>query len=283
MRIASVEFEGRRRLAINESKSDHWLLPMTNDHSTGIRSVKALIASGTNVSTMTDGAQSVYQDAIRFLTPILGPEKIICVGKNYEDHAKEMGGEKPELPVIFNKLPSSLIADQDAIVMPDISSKVDYEGELVVVIGSAGRNIAREDALDHVFGYTIGNDVTARDWQKGRPGGQWLLGKSFDTFAPVGPWIVTRDEVDDPQNLELKLLLNGEVMQNSNTSRMIFAVDYLIWHVSKFFTLQPGDLLFTGTPSGVGAGRNPEVYLNHGDEVAVSISGIGRLVNRVTK
>ena len=280
MQIASVEFKGVKRWAVKQSPSGQWLLP---SNSGGIRSVKALIASGQPVLQIIDGAQGVDESELRFLTPISSPEKIICVGKNYEDHAKEMGDKKPELPVIFNKLPSCLIANHDTISLPPISSKTDYEGELVVVIGKAGRDIPRENALDFVFGYTIGNDVTARDWQKGRPGGQWLLGKSFDTFAPVGPWIVTSDQIADPQDLEIELTLNGDVMQSSNTRNMIFSVSHLIWHISRFFTLRPGDLLFTGTPSGVGAGRSPEVYLNDGDQVAITIDGIGQLVNQVAR
>lgn len=210
--------------------------------------------------------------------PVIDPQKVICVGKNYADHAKEMGGDAPEIPVIFNKFPSSLTTAGE-IFLPGISEKVDYEAELVVVVGRQGKNIAREDAFDHVFGYCCGNDVSARDWQKGRPGGQWLLGKTFDQFAPIGPWIITKDEVPNPNRLDIQLELNGTVVQSSNTCELIFPIDFLIAHISQFCTLEPGDLLFTGTPAGVGAGKNPPVYLKHGDETVVSIEGVGSLRN----
>lgn len=279
MRVASVVFEGDQRVAVC-GDGENWQLIDARKHP-AVQSVKALISGVHQAKSVLAGAADVDVNDLRFMTPIASPEKIICVGKNYEQHAQEMGSEKPELPVIFNKLASCLIADSESIELPCISNKVDYEGELVVVIGQSGRNIERERAMEHVFGYTIGNDVTARDWQKGRPGGQWLLGKSFDTFAPVGPWIVTAEAVNDPQNLLIELTLNDQVMQSARTSDMIFPIDYLISHISKFFTLKAGDLLFTGTPAGVGAGRDPEVYLKSSDQVTVSIEGIGKLSNTV--
>lgn len=213
--------------------------------------------------------------------PIRGSEKLICIGQNYAAHAREMGGDIPEIPVVFSKFGSAIAAPETNVVLPTISEKVDYEAELVVVIGSEGRNIAREDAMNHVFGYCCGNDVSARDWQKGRPGGQWLLGKTFDTFAPLGPMVVTRDEVPDPHQLSIQMRLNGETMQSSNTSDLIFRIDVLIEHLSKFVTLRSGDLIFTGTPSGVGAGREPQVFLKAGDQMEVEIEGLGVLVNGV--
>lgn len=216
---------------------------------------------------------------VRLLAPVAHPEKVICVGKNYADHAREMGGEPPELPVIFSKF-SSAITDPGATVeLPSISAEVDYEAELVVVIGRGGRHIARERAMQHVLGYCCGNDVSARDWQKGRPGGQWLLGKTFDGFAPLGPAIVTADEVPDPHLLRIEMRLNGETVQSASTGLLIYRIDYLIEHLSKFFTLRPGDLIFTGTPAGVGAGRNPPRFLKDGDVCEVEIAGIGLLRN----
>jgi 2-keto-4-pentenoate hydratase/2-oxohepta-3-ene-1,7-dioic acid hydratase in catechol pathway len=214
-------------------------------------------------------------------TPIAGSEKIICIGKNYADHAKEMGGEAPELPVVFSKFASTLLPHRGVVVLPTISQQVDYEAELVVVIGREGRYIPQSQAWQHVLGYTCGNDISARDWQKGRPGGQWLLGKTFDTFAPLGPWLVTADEVPNPHDLEITMRLNGQVMQQASTSLLIYPIDYLIAHVSQFFTLRPGDLIFTGTPAGVGAGRNPPVFLKNGDRMEVEISRIGCLENSV--
>jgi len=221
------------------------------------------------------------QEADQALAPIANPQKVICIGKNYADHASEMGGPAPSIPVVFNKFPSAIIGAKQNIVLPKISSQVDYEGELVVVIGKPGSNIDQADAMDFVFGYCCGHDVSARDWQKGKPGGQWLLGKTFDTFAPIGPFIVTSDELTDPGNLEIETRVNGITVQKSNTRELIFSVDFLIAHISKFCTLLPGDLIFTGTPGGVGAARNPPVFLKPGDQVEVEVQNLGVLRNSV--
>ena len=217
----------------------------------------------------------------RLDAPIRNCEKLICVGKNYADHAREMGGDVPELPVIFSKFSSAIHPPETDIVLPEISQQVDFEAELVVVIGKSGRNIPQQDAMEFVFGYCCGNDISARDWQKGRPGGQWLLGKTFDTFAPLGPFVLASDQVSDPHGLGIQCRLNGKTMQSSNTQELIFRIDYLIAHISKFVTLKPGDLIFTGTPAGVGAGRDPQVFLKPGDHLEVEIEGLGILANRV--
>lgn len=214
------------------------------------------------------------------LAPILRPQKIICVGKNYADHAREMGGEPPEIPVIFNKFPTALNHPGAEIVLPSISSKVDFEAELVVVIGKEGKDIPAGQGMEHVFGYCCGNDISARDWQKEKPGGQWLLGKTFDGFAPIGPWLVPANQVD-AEDLDIKLWLNGQLMQESSTRHFIFGIEFLIEHISQFCPLVPGDLIFTGTPAGVGAGRNPPLYLKSGDVVQVEIAGLGMLENRM--
>ncbi len=226
--------------------------------------------------------KSVAVADVQLLAPVTGSRKIVCVGRNYAAHAQEMGSEVKELPVIFNKFPTAIANPSDDILLPSISEQVDYEAELVVVIGKPGKNIPRENAWQHVLGFCCGNDVSARDWQKGRPGGQWLLGKTFDGFAPIGPWLVTPDEVD-PENLDIQLRLNGQQMQMSNTKKLIFPIDFLISHISKFCTLETADLLFTGTPEGVGAGRTPPVFLRHGDVTEVEIAGIGTLNNRFTQ
>ncbi len=218
---------------------------------------------------------------VRFLPPVRHPEKVVCVGVNYADHAAESGMALPSEPVIFNKFPTTLRGHGDEIVLPAASSEVDYEAELVVVIGTGGKNIRKEDALRHVAGYTCGNDVSARDWQKGKPGGQWLLGKSFDSFGPTGPFLVTADEIGDPGNLRICCRLNGKVMQDSCTDQLIFPVEELIAYVSQVASLKPGDLLFTGTPPGVGMARNPAVFLRSGDQVEVEIEHIGILRNTV--
>ncbi|MDO5308511.1 MAG: fumarylacetoacetate hydrolase family protein [Planctomycetia bacterium] len=211
----------------------------------------------------------------------VGARKILCIGLNYADHAGEFGDALPNEPVVFNKAPSALSYNGAAILLPRASSRVDYEGELVVAIGRAGRNIQEECALDYVGGYCCGNDVSARDWQKGKPAGQWFLGKSFDTFAPVGPALTTADEIKNPNELDIATRLNGRVMQNSNTRRFIFRIERLIAYISQVMTLEVGDLLFTGTPEGVGDARKPPVYLQDGDCVCVEIQGLGVLENPV--
>jgi 2-keto-4-pentenoate hydratase/2-oxohepta-3-ene-1,7-dioic acid hydratase in catechol pathway len=221
-------------------------------------------------------------DATLTLLPIIpSPDKIVCVGLNYADHARESGQTPPSEPVIFCKFSLAILGDRQPIVLPRVSSEVDYEAELVMVIGTGGRYIAEDRALEHVAGYCCGNDVSARDWQLRKPGGQWLLGKSFETFAPVGPSLVTADEIPDPDHLAIQLRLNGQVMQQSNTDQLIFPVAKLVSYISQVCTLLPGDLIFTGTPSGIGFARKPPVLLKPGDTVEVEIERIGVLSNSV--
>lgn len=215
----------------------------------------------------------------RLLAPIQNPGKVICIGLNYRDHAKESGVEPPSEPVVFNKFPQAVVGHEDQVRLPAVCTQVDYEAELVVVIGKRGRRISREQALSHVSGYTNGNDVSARDWQLNKPGKQWLLGKTPDTFAPIGPHLVTADEVPDPKNLSIKLRLNGQTMQSSSTRELIFGVDELIAYLSQVVTLEPGDLIFTGTPPGVGMARKPPVLLKAGDVCEVEIANFGVLRN----
>ena len=229
----------------------------------------------------TAKAKGASSKSVKLLSPVPAPQKVICIGLNYADHAAESGVDAPSEPVVFNKFPSSLAADGDPIVLPAISQKVDYEAELVVVIGQGGKQIIRDDAWKHIAGYACGHDVSARDWQLEKPGGQWLQGKTFDSFAPIGPYVVTRDEVADPGNLAITLRLNGEVMQDSNTNQLIFSIPHLIEHLSAVFTLVPGDLIFTGTPPGVGMARTPPIYLKDGDTVEVEIEHLGVLTNSV--
>lgn len=271
MKIAHVQHAGQ--VAWGAVGPDGFLEPLD-----GVQSHRELFSR----PLKTNRALRWGLDEVQWLPPTPHPEKIVCIGKNYEDHAREMGGEPPELPVVFSKFSSALIGSQAPIVLPSISQQVDFEAELVVVIGKSGRHIPRERAMDYVFGYTCGNDVSARDWQKGRPGGQWLLGKTFDSFAPLGPWIVTADELPNPHDLEIELRVNEVVMQQANTRQMIYSIPYLISHLSQFFTWRPGDLIFTGTPAGVGAGRNPPRFLAAGEQVTVRIAGIGELSNPVT-
>jgi len=217
---------------------------------------------------------------VRLGSPITRPSKIICVGLNYSLHAKESGMEVPKQPVLFMKATSSLSGPFDEIVIPKHSEATDWEVELAVVIGKKASYVSKEDAYDHIAGYAVHNDVSERDFQL-RHGGQWVKGKSADTFAPLGPWLVTKEEVADPNNLRLWLKLNGKTVQDSSTSDLVFDVPTLVSYISQYMTLLPGDVISTGTPSGVGMGFNPPVYLKAGDVVELGVEGLGVSKQRV--
>ena len=278
MRIVTIQSDGNSRVALEMQGGfaplDSRLAPSMLDLITQWDQISKTIPT-------SDAKNLINKNDVNLEAPISDPGKIICIGKNYAKHAAEMGSEPPSIPVVFSKFNSAIAAPGSDITLPSISEKVDFEAELVVVIGKQGRFIDRSDAMSHVFGYCCGNDISARDWQKEKPGGLWLLVKTFDGFAPLGPCIVTVDEIDDPNNLDITLRLNGETMQSSNTSHLIFPIDFLISHLSQFVTLQPGDLIFTGTPAGVGAGRTPPIFLRNGDQLEVEIEGIGKLYNRI--
>jgi 2-keto-4-pentenoate hydratase/2-oxohepta-3-ene-1,7-dioic acid hydratase in catechol pathway len=212
---------------------------------------------------------------------IARPGKIVCVGLNYRDHAEEGGTDLPKAPLLFAKWPNTLIGAGEPIVLPPETIEVDYEAELGVVIGATARRVAERDALEAVEGYICVNDVSARDLQFGD--GQWTRGKSPDSFCPVGPRLVPREEIDDPQALAIRCVLNGETMQDSSTAQMIFSVAEVIAYVTQVITLEPGDLIATGTPAGVGVFRDPKVVLKDGDQVSVEIEDIGTLTNPVVK
>ena len=246
-----------------------------------IDDLKSLLNKSPAASAIGHGRATVIAyslDRVDFL-PAVNARKVLAIGRNYADHAAEGGGDLPKAPLIFNKLPSSLNAHEAPIVLPSISAKVDYEAELAVVIGRRAKQVSEAKALDYVFGYTLINDVTARDLQ--RSDGQWTRGKGLDTFAPLGPFITTRDEIEDVQNLKIEGILNGQVMQSSNTSKMIFRVAYLISYISQGITLEPGDVIATGTPEGVGFFRDPPVVLKAGDVFEVRIEKLGTLRNPV--
>lgn len=220
-----------------------------------------------------------------FLPPI-DPVAIYCVGLNYRLHAKETGLDLPVYPVLFMKNPGAAIGHEDIIQIPAACTQgpeVDYEAELAVVIKKRTKNIPPERALDHVLGYTCANDISARRWQMHGGGGQWIKGKSFDTFCPFGPWIVTPEGIDNPDDLEIQCILNGRTMQKSNTNDMIFSVSQIISYISESTTLMPGTLILTGTPGGVGFTKDPPVFLRPGDMLETRIEGIGTLKNRVEK
>jgi acylpyruvate hydrolase len=211
--------------------------------------------------------------------PVLSPGKILAVGLNYAAHARETNAKLPESPLIFSKCTTALIGPGQQIRLPKISDKIDYEGELAVVIGKAAKSVGADSAYEHVAGYAVLNDVTARDIQ--RRENQWVRAKGLDTFAPCGPWLVTRDEIADPHNLDIELRVNGEVRQKSNTNDLIFKVPQLIEFISQDLTLNPGDIITTGTPSGVGFTMQPPTFLKEGDLVEITIQNIGTLVNPV--
>src|SRR5258708_28328225 len=250
----------------------------------GFPDMLSIIAGGAEAlakvnAYMATGPASIAASTVKLLAPIPRPPKVICVGLNYRDHAIESNMEIPKVPTIFNKFPQTVIATGDNIVLPKNSEKPDYEAEFAFVIGKGGRHIPADRWQEHVFGYTIVNDVSARDVQLATT--QWLMGKTFDTFCPMGPAIVTADEIADPHALNIKLTLNGEVLQNSNTRELIFKIPELIAYLSSVFTLEPGDIVSTGTPSGVGFARKPPIYLKPGDTVVVAVEGLGELSNPV--
>ena len=230
-------------------------------------------------------APNVTKEKLRIeklLAPIV-PTDILCIGLNYREHAAESKSDIPTNPVLFIKASNTLNNPFDPIVIPRRSSEIDYECELAVVIGRTAKNVSRDRALDHVFGYTCANDVSSRDWQRDKAlgGGQWARGKSFDTFCPLGPCIVTKDEIPNPSKLRIKTVLNGQTMQDHTTSDMIFDVPALIESLSSTMTLRAGAVILTGTPQGVGFARKPPVWLKDGDQVVVEIEKIGRLENPV--
>ena len=260
-----------------------WLLEVTDTlevikrGSAALEAISSLL--GRSQALGGGGQATAYElDSLEFL-PAVYPSKILAIGRNYAEHAAEGGAELPKAPLLFNKLPNALSAHNAPIVLPIISEQVDFEAELAVIIGRTARRVSEAEALEHIFGYSLINDVSARDLQFGD--GQWTRGKSLDTFAPLGPFITTRDEIEDVQTLKIEGVLNGEVMQSSNTSRMIFKVAYLVSYLSQGITLQPGDVIASGTPDGVGIFRKPPVLLKAGDVFEVKIEKVGALRNPV--
>lgn len=236
----------------------------------------ALLEEARARQVLSDERAAPSPEAVEFLPPVF-PSKILAIGRNYADHAIEGGEAPPAAPLIFTKLPNSLNAHRQPVVLHTLSEQVDYEAELAVVIGRRCRRVSEAEALAHVFGYTLINDVSARDLQFGD--GQWVRGKGLDGFAPLGPYLTTRDEVADVQSLRIEGRLNGKVMQSSNTSKMIFGVAYLVSYISQAITLEPCDVIATGTPEGVGVFRKPPVLLKPGDVYEVEVEGLGTLIN----
>ena len=247
--------------------------------------LRPLDFTGDMVDFITSGQRPLVKDetldleTLSWAPAVSRPTKIIAIGLNYQDHAEEGKAELPKTPLVFAKFPNSLAAHRQPICWDaGVTKKVDFEAELAVIIGKRVSCCPESEAGEAIFGYSCANDVSARDLQFGD--GQWVRGKSLDTFCPLGPWIVTADEISHPQNLDISCQVNGVTMQSSNTRRMIFSVAFLVSFLSRHFTLLPGDVILTGTPSGVGVFREPSVYLRDGDEVSISIEKIGTLVNQ---
>jgi acylpyruvate hydrolase len=250
---------------------------LTDGHITGLGTQMLAVCASGNAEPTAGRASDAA--GVKLLAPVPRPPKFICVGLNYRDHAAEARMEIPSVPTIFNKFTNVVIGPGEPIVLPKVSTKPDYEAEFAFVIGKGGRYIPASRAMEHVFGYTIVNDVSARDFQGAST--QWLMGKSFDTFAPTGPWIVTRDEIADPHALDISLEIGGETLQKSNTRELIFKIPELVEYISQVVTLEPGDIVATGTPAGVGFARRPRRWLQPGEEVVIRIEGIGELRNPV--
>jgi 2-keto-4-pentenoate hydratase/2-oxohepta-3-ene-1,7-dioic acid hydratase in catechol pathway len=281
MRFVTFESGGKSRPGLLTSKDQ-----VVDLSAAGFSSILELIEAGpagrskAEAFTATAGTDNQYAlKSVKLRAPIPRPRKLICVGLNYRDHAAETGAQIPDVPTVFNKFATAVIGPGDDIVLPKVSKSPDYEAEFAFVIGTGGRHIAASDWQKHMFGYTLINDVSARDYQRATT--QWLMGKTFDTFAPMGPWIITADEIADPHSLDIQLEIDGEILQNSNTRELIFKIPDLIAFLSSVFTLEPGDIVSTGTPAGVGVARNPQRFLRPGEEVTVRIPGIGELVNPV--
>ncbi|KAF2905655.1 hypothetical protein ILUMI_00522 [Ignelater luminosus] len=237
-----------------------------------VEKAKRIVAAGKSVVPLSE---------VKLLPPIIKPDKVACVGLNYKGHCDEQNIPHPREPMFFSKFSSCIIGPHDNIQLPTISDKIDWEVELAVVIGKQAKAIRPDQACKHIFGYTIAQDISARDWQKERNNGQYLLGKSMDTFCPIGPAVVTKETINDAQNLGIKSWVNGKLKQDGNTSDMIFKADFLVSYLSQIVTLYPGDLILTGTPSGVGVHRNPPQFLKAGDVLESEIEGIGKLRNVV--
>lgn len=237
-----------------------------------VETVKKIVATGENVIPRSD---------IVLTAPITNPDKVICIGMNYRDHCLEQGAPIPTEPVVFNKFPSCIVGPEDPLPFPEVTQELDWEVELAIVIGKKGKNISESDAMNYVLGFTTAHDVSARDWQLKKNAGQWLIGKAMDGFCPLGPAIVTKDEIGDPHNLKVRCDVNGKTMQDSNTNQLVFKTEAILAWVSKFFTLLPGDVILTGTPPGVGVFMKPPQFLKRGDVVVCDIEKIGSTRNKV--
>lgn len=286
MRLATMQTPAGPRAAVLQDQHCIDLHATRPDLPVSVRALlaggPALLRAAADAAARPDAVRCPTA-SVRLLAPMPDPPKILCIGLNYRDHAAESGAPIPKEPVLFSKFATAVIGPEEPIRLPAVSREVDYEAELVLVVGKKGRHLTAAAAMDHLAGCTIGHDVSARDWQLKKDGKQWLAGKTFDTFAPTGPALVTMDEIADPHNLGIRLRLNGKNMQDSNTRQMIFRASDILAYVSQVVTLEPGDLIFTGTPPGVGFARKPPVFLKDGDVVEIEIDGLGTLRNPVVQ
>jgi acylpyruvate hydrolase len=287
MNLVTFSLDGQMRLgALRADGSGNWVTDLNRLNPLLPPDMIAFLQAGAEAMALAQTAVSnatpdqwIDCAAVKLNAPVMRPGKIICIGQNYLEHAKESGASRPPFPIIFAKYANTVIGPGEPIVIPPAVEKPDYEGELAVVIGRQGRDIPESQALSYVAGYMPLNDVSARDWQNRT--GQWVIGKTCDTFCPMGPALVTADEVPDPQNLHLRTVIGDEVLQVGYTGDMIFSVAFLIADMSRVMTLEPGDVIATGTPPGIGAARVPPRWLRPGDVVRVEIDGVGVLENPV--
>lgn len=284
MKLVTFTHNGQSRLGA--LRADDSVVDLNRANPLLPTEIVAFLSSGADAQALAEkaiasapAAAVLAHAAVKLEAPLPRPGKILCIGLNYRDHAAESNQPIPEFPTVFAKYNNTVIGPGAAIVLPQVTEKVDYEAEFAFVIGRTARNVQAADALDYVAGYVPFNDVSARDYQMRTS--QWTVGKTFDTFGPLGPALVTADEIPDPHDLDIQLTINGEVLQSSNTSNLIFSVNELIADLTSFMTLEPGDIISTGTPSGVGSARKPPRWLRAGDVVAVTIEGLGTLTNPV--
>ncbi len=278
MKLATFLLNGERRVGVSDAQG---LRPLPRSVGTDVGAVVQAVAQGQSLSNLAAQTEAVViESQVAHLPPVVAPGKIICVGLNYADHTDESPYEQPDYPTLFIRLNTSLTAHNAPIVRPLCSDSLDFEGELAVIIGKEARHVTKEDALDHVFGYSVFNDGSVREYQFKSP--QWTVGKTFDKTGGFGPVVVTADELPvGAKGLKLETRLNGQVVQSSNTQLMIFDVATLISVISEAITLQPGDVIVAGTPAGIGWARNPKLLMRHGDVCEVSIEGIGTLRNPI--
>jgi 2-keto-4-pentenoate hydratase/2-oxohepta-3-ene-1,7-dioic acid hydratase in catechol pathway len=282
MRLITFTYNGNTRLGALRGENE--IVDLQQADSRLPRGMIAFLEAGERALKLAGDAiaqakQTIPLTLVKLNAPIPRPGKILCIGLNYSDHAAESGQPVPQFPVVFAKYTNTVISHGESIVLPHVSTQVDYEAELGFVIGKRGRYIAEADALRYVAGYLPINDVSARDYQNRTS--QWTMGKTFDTFAPMGPALVTSDEVSDPHQLNIRLTIGDDVLQNSNTNKLIFNVPQLVASLSEVMTLEPGDVVSTGTPPGVGFAQKPPRFLKPGDVVSVIIEGLGTLTNPV--